>query len=55
MTDEMFLREFLSDQSISKYSVIILDEAHEGTLTLWHGQEQAKGPQDYCHVRIFEY
>jgi len=32
MTDGMIVRELLSDPSLSKYSVIIVDEAHERTL-----------------------
>ena len=32
MTDGMLLREFLSDRTMAKYSVVILDEAHERTV-----------------------
>mmetsp|Transcript_31530 Transcript_31530/g.72863 ORF Transcript_31530/g.72863 Transcript_31530/m.72863 type:complete len:1102 (+) Transcript_31530:83-3388(+) len=33
MTDGMLLREILSDDTVSKYSVIMLDEAHERTIS----------------------
>jgi len=33
MTDGMLLREILSDDEVSKYSVIMLDEAHERTIS----------------------
>ncbi|CAJ1435695.1 unnamed protein product, partial [Effrenium voratum] len=33
MTDGMLLREILSDDMVSKYSIIMLDEAHERTIS----------------------
>lgn len=33
MTDGILLREFQSDPFLTKYSVLIVDEAHERTLT----------------------